>query len=101
MPGKELVTESCVRRMAPGDELVLGAGRIATPAALDLAFQRGIRVRREGEASSTSGACGKRTCLWSRVKERDGTYVVTVRGGRATVVRVDGPTPEPIGEDSP
>ena len=40
MPGKELVTETCVRQMACGSELVLGPNKIATPAALDLAFQR-------------------------------------------------------------
>ena len=39
MPGKDLVTESCVRKLAPGSVLRLTPERIATPAALDLAFQ--------------------------------------------------------------
>jgi len=93
MPGKELVTETCVRQMAPGSELVLGPTRIATPAALDLAFQRGIRVLRGAERVAEQGG------LWSELKAADGTYVVTVRGGRATVVRVDGASPVTIGEE--
>ncbi len=104
MPGKELVTEACVRAMAPGSELLLGPGRIATPAALDAAFERGIRVRREGEAAAAGGssrsACGcDQTCLWSRLKASEGTYIVTVRDGRATVLRVDGKSVTPFGEE--
>lgn len=108
MPGPDLVTEACVRQLAPGAELVLGPGRIATPAALDLAFQRGVRVRRAGEdaplaASDGSDAvsdCGcDLTCLWSKMKSTDGTYVVTVSGGRASVVRVAPGGPQPFGEE--
>ncbi|MDA1265307.1 MAG: hypothetical protein O2816_09545 [Planctomycetota bacterium] len=95
MPGKELVTEACVRQMAPQSELVLGPNKIATPAALDLAFARGIRVRHGGRSAPAPAASD----LWSRVKSTDGTYVVTVRAGRATVVRVDRGNPEPIGEE--
>ncbi len=100
MPGKELVTETCVRQMARGSELVLGPNKIATPAALDLAFQRGIRVRRgaSSQASPGPGDCGCAE-LWSKLKASDGTYVVTVRGGRATAVRVDGSSPVPVGEE--
>ena len=100
MPGKELVTETCVRQMARGSELVLGPNKIATPAALDLAFQRGIRVRHGAptQPGAGSGDCG---CgeLWSKLKASDGTYVVTVRGGRATAVRVDGASPVSVGEE--
>lgn len=101
MPGKELVTEACVRQMAPGSELVLGPNKIATPAALDLAHQRGLRVR-HGDAPSggADGDCGcDKTGLWSKMKASDGTYVVTVTGGRATVVRVDGSGPVPVGQE--
>ena len=42
---KKLVTEADVQRMASGTrELILGSERIATPAALDLAFSRGMKV---------------------------------------------------------
>lgn len=94
MPGKELVTEANVRALAPGSELVLGPNKIATPAALDLCFQRGIVVRRGPERAPTPASD-----LWSRMKAEDGTYVVTVQGGRARVVRVDRAHPEPIGEE--
>ncbi len=100
MPGKELVTESCVRQMTAGTELLLGPNRIATPAALDLAFQRGIRVRRGEDPAGEHGDCGcDKTCLWSRIKAEEGTYVVTVSGGHATVVRVDSEGPRTFGQE--
>ena len=105
MPGKELVTETCVRQMARGSELVLGPNKIATPAALDLAFQRGMRVRHGAEpkdaggcAGNCGGSCGC-SGLWPKLKAEDGTYVVTVRNGRAMAVKVDGASPVPVGEE--
>jgi len=35
--------------------------------------------------------------LWSRIKSRDGTYVVQVESGRATVTRLGPAGPEPFG----
>jgi hypothetical protein len=100
MPGKDLVTEANVRQMAPGAELWLGPDRIATPAALDLAFQRGIRVRHGQKPSGGGGDCGcDHTCLWSKIKSTDGTYVVSVSGGRARVARVAEGGPQPFGEE--
>ncbi len=106
MPQPDLITEACVRRMAPGAELRLGRDRIATPAALDLAFARGVVVRYADEectASAPTGGksdCGcDKTCLWSRIKARPGTYVVDVRGGRALVTRLGEAGPERFGEE--
>ena len=94
--GKKLVTEANVRRMSPGArELILGPDRIATPAALDLAFSRGMKVV-YAEAESASPLPSD---LWSRIKSRDGTYVVQVESGRATVTRLGAAGPEPIGEE--
>jgi len=76
-----LYTEDDVRRLADGTELVLGAGEIATPAALDLAFQRGIHVRWSDEPASPP----RPSASWSDVLGRDGTYVVLVRAGCARV----------------
>lgn len=94
---RELVTEADVRRMAHGArELVLGAGRIATPAALDLAFARGMRVvYRDGAESAATG--GLPSSLWEKIKSNDGTYVVQVSGGRAVVTRIGDAGPEPFG----
>ena len=86
MEGKELVTENCVRALAAGSELVLGPERIATPAALDLAFQKRI--------SAPGGSD-----LWTRMKAREGTYVVVVRGGKALVTRVGAGVVETLGEE--
>ena len=94
--GKELVTEADVRRMAPGArELVLGAGRIATPAALDLAFSRGMRVVYSEERDAHAAVSG----LWQKMKATDGTYVVRVEGGRAVVTRIGPDGPEPFGSE--
>ena len=93
-PRKELVTEADVRRMAPGvRELRLGADRIATPAALDLAFSRGMRVV-YGAATNTGT-----TTIWDEIKSMDGTYVVQVENGRAVVSRIGPRGPEPFGVD--
>lgn len=97
-PKKQLVTEADVRRMAPGSaELVLGDHRIATPAALDLAFSRGMKVV-YGEAGGASAA-PLPSDLWSRIKSQDGTYVVQVENGRATVSRLGASGPEPFGSE--
>ena len=97
---KQLVTEADVRRMAPGvSELVLGPNRIATPAALDLAFSRGMRVvYADGEsgASMPSMSSG----LWQKMKSTDGTYVVQIDQGRAVVTRIGPKGPESFGTES-
>lgn len=100
MPEKrQLVTENDVRRMDPGvRELVLGAGRIATPAALDLAFSRGMRIVYRDEAPGATGS-GVPSSLWERIKAADGTYVVHVEHGRAVVTRIGPDGPEPFGAE--
>jgi hypothetical protein len=97
MEGKDLVTESCVRALAAGSELVLGPERIATPAALDLAFQKRIRVVWKHEGAKASVAAG--SDLWSRMKAREGTYVVVVKGGKALVTRLGAGSVETLGEE--
>lgn len=91
---KQLVTEADVRRMASGArELVLGPMKIATPAALDLAFARGMRVIYGDGTPSPSLPSG----LWRKMKSTDGTYVVQVDGGRAVVTKIGSAGPEPFG----
>lgn len=88
------MTEADVRRMGPEvRELVLGEHRIATPAALDLAFSRGMRVV-YGEADAAPPSA-----LWERMKQADGTYVVQVMNGRAVVTRIGAAGPEPFGNE--
>lgn len=89
---KRLYTEADVSRLAAGSELVLGPGEIATPAALDLAFRRGIPVRwSDGPAVEPQPATP-----WSRLLAEDGTYVVEVRAGRARVFRLTDAGPVPV-----
>lgn len=104
MGGKRLITEADVRRMAPGGVLRLDAETIATPAALDVAFERGVRVQR-GSASAAPGGVGdsgapQRECLWHAMLEADGTYVVQVVNGVARVTRLEDSGPVPFGTDS-
>ncbi len=85
---RQLYTEANVRDMPCGSELVLGTDDLATPSALDTAFARGIRVcRAEGAGAAAGSAPGP----WERMLARDGTYVVEVRRGHATLHRL---TPE-------
>ena len=92
---KQLVTEADVRRMAPSaKELVLTPDRIATPAALDLAFSRGMRVvYSDGTGAAPSSE------LWNKIRSNDGTYVVHVENGRAVVTRIGPSGPEPFGAE--
>ncbi|QDV06517.1 hypothetical protein Poly30_20270 [Planctomycetes bacterium Poly30] len=96
---KQLITEADVRRMAPGvRELILGDQRIATPAALDLAFARGMKVvYGEVDGSGPSGPIP--SDLWQRMKSQDGTYVVQIESGRATVSRLGAGGPELFGSE--
>ena len=89
---KQLYTEKEIRALAPGSELVLGAGAIATPAALDLAFARGVRVRwSDGSvtpastAAPTNAPAGELAALL----QADGNYLVSVKNGSAQVLRIE------------
>ncbi len=103
MSGKRLVTESDVRALARGAELVVPPDTIVTPAALDLAFERGVRIVRSKSDAPKSGACacggacsaGGQPCAWSKLLGSDGTYVVVVKNGVASIARLteQGPVP--------
>ena len=99
MPGKDLVTESCVRQMAPGSVLRLSPDKIATPAALDLCYEKGIRVVHGEEGAARDGGGGATSPLWEAIKAGDGTYVVVVKNGEATVSRLEEGGPRPFGTE--
>lgn len=90
---KRLYTEACIRDMRPGSSLLLGKDALATPAALDLAFLRGVLVHYAD--GSEAPAMGQRPAPspLNALLESDGTYVVEVRAGIPTVHRLtpDGP----------
>jgi hypothetical protein len=100
MANKRLVTESDVRAMARGGELVLGSDVIATPAALDLAFQRGMKLSRRDGGGPSATASAASDPLWSRMLAADATYVVVVKGGRANVSRMTDQGPVAFGAGS-
>lgn len=82
-----------MRALPRGAELVLGKAALATPAALDLAFERGLRVV-WGEAT----VAGLASDALARLLAADGTYVLVVRSGRAQVTRISDAGPEPFGQ---
>jgi hypothetical protein len=112
---KKLITEACVRAMPDGGVLHVGGSVIATPAALDLAHDKGVRVawgtggaNGTGVASGTGAAStaapqtgsGMRECLWHAMLASDGTYVVRVVNGQAVVDRLEDSGPMRFGTDS-
>ena len=89
-----LYTEACVRDMRPGSRLVLTEGALATPAALDLAYLRGIEVcYGEGSAGAPPGSVPS---ALQALLEQDGTYVVEVRAGVPSVHRLTPAGPQPV-----
>ena len=104
MGEKQLITEGDVRAMARGEVLRIDSRTIATPAALDAAHARGLRIvwgdAAAGCGSSAAEAEGKRECLWHGMLASDGTYVVQIVNGRATVNRLTAQGPVLHGTDS-
>jgi hypothetical protein len=98
---KKLYTEADVRALARGAELVLGADALATPAALDAAFERGVRIVYAGKGAPTATpSAHKPDCLWHKVLANDGNYVVEVKNGRAQVFALTPNGPALVGTDS-
>lgn len=89
------MTESDVRALARGSELVLDRSTIATPSALDAAFERGVRV--VWAEAGRSGAPAPLPATLQRMLASDGTYVVRVQRGRAIVTRLSDSGPEEFG----
>ena len=99
MGGKLLICERDVLAMSAGAKLHLDQGTLITPSALDCAHERGIRIVRGGSAGGPSSG-PKKDCLWHRILENDGTYVVQIVHGRATVSRLTESGPVAFGTDS-
>lgn len=100
---KRLHTEASVRELPAGSELVLGKEAIATPAALEAAFVRGIRVRwSDGSNTPAAAVPGAAPAegLWKKLLAQDGSYVLEVKAGRARVFRLEAGGPVLVGEGS-
>jgi hypothetical protein len=94
-----LYDEARVRALPAGSEIVLGKRDLATPAALDVAFARGIRVRYAADGAAPLGSPNPaRGGAWAQMLAQDGTYVVDVRAGRAVVHRLTPSGPVPLQE---
>ncbi|MSR61146.1 MAG: hypothetical protein EXS08_01690 [Planctomycetes bacterium] len=98
---KRLYTEANVRELPAGSELVLGKEAIATPAALELAFTRGIRVKYgDGTSTPAAAAAAPADAGLKKLLGEDGEYVVTVKNGRARVFKLAAGGPLFVGEGS-
>ncbi len=95
MGNRRLYTEDSIRALRPGSEIVLGGDAMATPAALDLAFVRGVRVRYDDGSGAESGCdcSSEQAQALKHMLDNDGEYVVKVQDGKARVFRLtpDGP----------
>ncbi len=90
MANKRLYTESDVAAMPRGAVLSLGKDALATPAALDMAYLRGVQVN-FADGKSVEGRAPVRDDALSKMLAGDGTYIVTVNKGGANIARlVDG-----------
>lgn len=96
MANKRLYTEADVAALPRGAALVLGKEALATPAALDLAFARGIAVS-YADGKTVAGQPVARDESLSRMLATDGTYVVTVQKGKAIITRLVDGVPTPFG----
>lgn len=96
MANKRLYTEADVAAMPRGGVLTLGKAALATPAALDLAFTRGIAVS-YADGETVVGAQAARADALTRMLAQDGTYVVSVQRGAAVLTRLVDGVPTPFG----
>ena len=96
MANKRLYTESDVAALARGATLVLGKDALATPAALDLAFTRGVRVS-YADSKSAEVAAPTHADAFMKMLAQDGTYIVTVQRGTAVLTRLEGGVPMAFG----
>lgn len=97
---KRLYTEANVRELPAGSELVLGREAHATPAALELAFLRGLRVQWSDGSRTPPAGPAVTESLWKKLLGEDGEYVLQVRAGHARVFKLGASGPLFVGEGS-
>ena len=101
MPSPKLIIESDIRALARGAQLVIEAGTIVTPAALDSAHERGVTLdRRAGSGQSgLAGTSRSKECLWHKMLGEPGKYLVEVKNGEAVIWLLGDNGPVAYGRD--
>ena len=84
-----------MRHLAPGSIVQVAPGDIITPAALDAAHERGIRVWQGTTVQSPGG----KDCLWHKMLAEPGKYLVEVKHGEAIVWQLAENGPVAYGRD--
>lgn len=91
--GKRVITESEINKMTAPGEIVVDSETLITPAALDAAFTRGLRVTyRKGETQGPPSrarlSSRERQILRQIASLTDGDYLLQIREGRLRVFRI-------------
>ncbi len=104
---RALYTEADFRALPEGATVHVGDHDLVTPAALDVAHERGLRLVRGGAPGGTpcgagaGGSAKKRDCLWHKVLATPGKYLVEVSaGGDAAVWQLGDHGPVAFGRDN-
>lgn len=98
---RALYTEADFRALAPGSTVHVGDDDLVTPAALDVAHERGLRLVRGGPGGSGAGGGKRRDCLWHKVLATPGKYLVEVSAtGDAAVWQLGDHGPVAFGRDN-
>lgn len=98
--GKRVITEADVARMEAPGELVVTPDVVVTPAALDTAFAKGLRViyQRASTPAFQGGLNDREKRLLKKLSAlSEGDYLLQVRAGRLRLfeIRDDGISPVP------
>ena len=97
---RALYTEADFRALGEGSVVHIGDDDLVTPAALDVAHERGLRLVRGGQGQAAPGG-KKRDCLWHKVLATPGKYLVEVNGsGDAAVWQLGDHGPVAFGRDN-
>jgi hypothetical protein len=93
---KRLYTESDVAALPRGALLTLGKDALATPAALDMAFVRGVRVS-YADGKSVEAKSPAQAEVLAKMLAQEGTYIVSVKSNAGVVTRLEAGVPVPFG----
>jgi len=98
---RALYTEADFRALPEGSTVHVGDHDLVTPAALDVAHERGLRLVRGAGPTAVAAGGKKRDCLWHKVLATPGKFLVEVSAsGDAAVWQLGDHGPVAFGRDN-
>jgi len=98
---RALYTEADFRALSAGSVVHIGDDDLVTPAALDVAHERGLKLVRGAAGAAAAGGGKKRDCLWHKVLATPGKFLVEVSAsGDAAVWQLGDQGPVAFGRDN-